>query len=75
MHGIPAFLPGGSFRLIIGKIIAIRKKSEHLTNVQKMIKGKQIMVRTFMGNTGMYEALRDYGDRISRAGLFPLWEM
>ena len=34
------------------------------------LKGKQIMVWTFMGNTRMYEALRDYGDRISQIGLF-----
>ena len=30
------------------------------------LKGKQIMVWTFMGNARMYEALRDYGDRISQ---------
>ena len=29
------------------------------------LKGKQIMVWTFMGNARMYEALRDYGDRIT----------
>ena len=34
------------------------------------LKGKQIMVWTFMGNTRMYEALRDYGNRISQVGLF-----
>ena len=34
------------------------------------LKGKQIMVWTFMGNTRMYQALRDYGDRISQIGLF-----
>jgi len=28
------------------------------------------MVWTFMGNTRMYNALRDYGDRISQIGLF-----
>ena len=28
------------------------------------------MVWTFMGNARMYEALRDYGDRISQIGLF-----
>ena len=32
------------------------------------LKGKQIMVWTFMGNARMYEALRDYGDRISQIG-------
>ena len=32
------------------------------------LKGKQIMVWTFMGNTRMYQALRDYGDRISQTG-------
>lgn len=35
-----------------------------------LLKGKQIMVWTFMGNTRMYQALRDYGDRISQVGLF-----
>ena len=35
-----------------------------------ILKGKQIMVWTFMGNTRMYNALRDYGDRISQIGLF-----
>ena len=35
-----------------------------------LLKGKQIMVWTFMGNTRMYQALRDYGDRISQIGLF-----
>ncbi len=34
------------------------------------LKGKQIMVWTFMGNARMYEALRKYGDRISQIGLF-----
>ncbi len=34
------------------------------------LKGKQIMVWTFMGNTRMYQAFRDYGDRISQIGLF-----
>lgn len=34
------------------------------------LKGKQIMVWTFMGNARMYNALRDYGDRISQIGLF-----
>lgn len=28
------------------------------------------MVWTFMGNARMYEALRDYGNRISQVGLF-----
>ncbi len=35
-----------------------------------LLKGKQIMVWTFMGNTRMYQALQDYGDRISQVGLF-----
>lgn len=35
-----------------------------------LLKGKEIMTWTFMGNTRMYQALRDYGDRISRIGLF-----
>ena len=34
------------------------------------LKGRQVMVWTFMGNARMYEALRDYGDRISQIGLF-----
>ena len=34
------------------------------------LKGKKIMVWTFMGNARMYNALRDYGDRISQIGLF-----
>lgn len=34
------------------------------------LKGKRIMVWTFMGNARMYEALRDYGDRIDSIGLF-----
>ena len=36
----------------------------------ELLKGKQVMVWTFMGNARMYEALRDYGDRISQIGLF-----
>ena len=32
------------------------------------LKGKRIMVWTFMGNARMYEALRDYGDRIDTIG-------
>ncbi|MCD8347204.1 MAG: hypothetical protein LUD16_04465 [Lachnospiraceae bacterium] len=31
-----------------------------------LLKGKEIMVWTFMGNTRMYQALRDYVDRISQ---------
>ena len=34
------------------------------------LEGKEIMVWTFMGNARMYQALRDYGDRISQIGLF-----
>ena len=34
------------------------------------LEGRQVMVWTFMGNTRMYQALRDYGDRISQIGLF-----
>ena len=34
------------------------------------LKGKRIMVWIFMGNARMYEALRDYGDRIDTIGLF-----
>ena len=36
----------------------------------ELLKGKKIMVWTFMGNARMYNALRDYGDRISQIGLF-----
>lgn len=35
-----------------------------------ILKGKEIMVWTFMGNTRMYQTLRNYGDRISQIGLF-----
>ena len=34
------------------------------------LKSKRIMVWTFMGNARMYEALRNYGDRIDTIGLF-----
>ena len=34
------------------------------------LKGKKIMVWTFMGNARMYEALEKYGDRIDTVGLF-----
>ena len=34
------------------------------------LKGKKIMVWTYMGNARMYEALNKYGDRISQIGLF-----
>ena len=34
------------------------------------LKGKKIMVWTFMGNARMYTTLRNYGDRISQIGLF-----
>lgn len=34
------------------------------------LKGKKIMVWTFMGNARMYEALEKYGDRIDTIGLF-----
>lgn len=34
------------------------------------LRGKRIMVWTFMGNSRMYQALRDYGDRIDTIGLF-----
>lgn len=35
-----------------------------------LLKGKEIMVWAFMDSTRMYQALRDYGDRISQIGLF-----
>ncbi|MDD4148291.1 MAG: glycosyl hydrolase family 18 protein, partial [Candidatus Cloacimonetes bacterium] len=34
------------------------------------LKGKRCMVWSFMGNTRMYQALRDYGDRIDTVGIF-----
>jgi len=35
-----------------------------------LLRGKKVMVWTFMGNARMYEALRNYGDRIDTVGLF-----
>ena len=35
------------------------------------LKGKKCMVWSFMGNTRMYEALRDYGD-LDTVGILPL---
>ena len=34
------------------------------------LKGRKCMVWTFMGNTRMYTALKNYGDRLSQVGLF-----
>jgi len=34
------------------------------------LKGKRNMVWTFMGNTRMYQALNDYGDRLDTVGIF-----
>jgi len=34
------------------------------------LKGKRNMVWTFMGNTRMYQALSDYGDRLDTVGIF-----
>jgi len=34
------------------------------------IKGKKCMVWSYMGNARMYEALRDYGDRLDTIGIF-----
>ena len=34
------------------------------------LKGKRCMVWTFMGNSRMYQALRDYGDRLDTVGVF-----
>jgi spore germination protein YaaH len=34
------------------------------------LKGKKCMVWSFMGNARMYEALRDYGDRLDTVGIF-----
>ena len=35
-----------------------------------ILKGRKCMVWTFMGNTRMYTALKNYGDRLSQVGLF-----
>lgn len=35
-----------------------------------VLKGRKCMVWTFMGNTRMYTALKNYGDRLSQVGLF-----
>lgn len=35
-----------------------------------LLKGKKVMVWTFMGNARMYEALQKYGDRIDTVGVF-----
>lgn len=34
------------------------------------LQGKRCMVWSFMGNTRMYQALRDYGDRLDTVGIF-----
>jgi len=34
------------------------------------LKGKRCMVWSFLGNTRMYQALRDYGDRLDTVGIF-----
>jgi len=34
------------------------------------LKGKRCMVWSFMGNARMYQALRDYGDRLDTVGIF-----
>jgi len=34
------------------------------------LKGKRCMVWSFMGNTRMYQVLRDYGDRLDTVGIF-----
>ena len=39
-----------------------------------VLKGKKIMVWTFMGNARMYTALRNYGDRISQIGYAHLYQ-
>jgi spore germination protein YaaH len=36
----------------------------------EILKGREVMVWTFMGNARMWEALQKYGDRISQIGLF-----
>ena len=34
------------------------------------LKGRRCMVWSFMQNARMYEALRDYGDRLDTVGIF-----
>ena len=34
------------------------------------LKGRRCMVWSFMHNARMYEALRDYGDRLATVGIF-----
>ena len=34
------------------------------------LKGRKCMVWSFMGNARMYQALRDYGDRLDTVGIF-----
>ena len=34
------------------------------------LQGKRCMVWSFMGNSRMYQALRDYGDRLDTVGIF-----
>lgn len=34
------------------------------------LKGKRCMVWSFMGNARMYQALRDYGNRLDTVGIF-----
>ena len=34
------------------------------------LQGKRCMVWSFMGNARMYQALRDYGDRLDTVGIF-----
>ena len=38
--------------------------------MRDFLKGKRCMVWSFMGNSRMYEALRDYGDRFDTVGIF-----
>jgi len=38
--------------------------------VRDYLQGKRCMVWSFMGNTRMYQALRDYGDRLDTVGIF-----
>jgi len=40
--------------------------------VRDFLKGKRCMVWSFMGNSRMYEALRDYGDRFDTVGILLL---
>ena len=51
------------------QVKAMKKRLEEAEQID-ILKGKKIMIWTFMGNSRMYQALRDYSGRISQVGLF-----